>query len=171
MNGSFDFDEVDQFLCGTVGSPGHRTFYLQALVGSQVVTLKLEKQQVALLAEYLNRLLAAHDLPAGPAIQLGDLLQPAVPEWSVGSLLVAVNEATGRIVVIAQQLGDEPDDDDEGEEGVDSVDRAELRMALTRAQVEAFIDAAHELMAGGRPACRLCGRPVDPEGHTCPRWN
>jgi len=172
MSGSFDFDDVDQFLCGAVGSPGHRAFYLQTVAGSQVVTLKLEKQQVALLADYLDRLLAVHDLPIGPAVNLGDLLQPAISEWVVGSLLVAVNEAAGRIVIIAQQIADGPDEEmAEAEEGVGSAERAELRVALTRAQVEAFIDAARELMAGGRPPCRLCGRPIDPEGHTCPRWN
>ncbi|MBT8240175.1 MAG: DUF3090 family protein, partial [Acidimicrobiia bacterium] len=34
-----------------------------------------------------------------------------------------------------------------------------------------FIGTAEELMAGGRPPCRLCGQPLDPTGHTCPRLN
>jgi len=26
-------------------------------------------------------------------------------------------------------------------------------------------------MAAGRPPCSLCGQPLDPEGHACPRLN
>jgi uncharacterized repeat protein (TIGR03847 family) len=88
-------------------------------------------------------------------------------------MMVAVIEATGRVVVIAQELGDEtdPDDEDAVVVGVDDEDLSELRIALTRNQVVEFIAGARELVAGGRPSCRLCGRPMDPEGHVCPRWN
>jgi uncharacterized repeat protein (TIGR03847 family) len=48
---------------------------------------------------------------------------------------------------------------------------ASLRLRLTRAQVAAYIDHARELVAAGRPPCRLCGQPIDAEGHVCPRLN
>jgi hypothetical protein len=28
-----------------------------------------------------------------------------------------------------------------------------------------------DLVRAGRPACPLCGNPMDPEGHSCPRTN
>lgn len=176
MTSSFDFDEVDRFICGTVGPPGGRTFYLQAVAGSMVVTLKLEKQQVALLADYLARVVTLHELPDGPPQAPGDLLQPIIPEWIVGELMVAVNEATGRVIVIAREIEEDSDDfGDEPSGNPHGDDRpwngGELRVALSRHQVDAFVATANELMAGGRPACRLCGRPIDPQGHACPRWN
>ncbi len=171
MSSSFDFDEVDQFLCGTIGEPGARVFFLQVVQGTAIVSVKLEKQQVALLADYLDRLLATQDLPEGPPAAFGDLVLPVIAEWVVGSMMVAINEATGRVVVIAQEIGDETDEDDESDVFETDEDLSELRIALTRNQVVEFIAGARELVAGGRPACRLCGRPMDPEGHVCPRWN
>jgi uncharacterized repeat protein (TIGR03847 family) len=134
--------------------------------------VKLEKQQVALLADYLDRLLSTQELPDGPPASSGDLVMPVIAEWVVGSMMVAINEATGRVVVIAQEIGDEEDDDElEGIDEDDDEDLSELRIALTRNQVVEFIAAARDLVAGGRPSCRLCGRPMDPDGHVCPRWN
>jgi uncharacterized repeat protein (TIGR03847 family) len=46
-----------------------------------------------------------------------------------------------------------------------------LRVELTRGQALAFAGRAAELMASGRPSCRFCGLPIDPEGHPCPRMN
>ena len=53
----FVFDPPDRFVAGTVGQPGSRTFYLQARRGGQVVSVVLEKVQVAVLAERLGVLL------------------------------------------------------------------------------------------------------------------
>ena len=165
MSDSYDLDDVDRFVCGAVGPPGQRVFFLQAATGHLLVTLKLEKQQVALLADYLDRLLVREELPRDPAGAAGELTEPLAVEWVVGSMMVAVNELTRRVVVIARELV--PDDEEDGPDA----DVAELRVALTPGQVVAFVDQARELMEGGRPACRLCGRPIDPEGHACPRWN
>ena len=55
---SFDFREPDRFTAGTVGEPGRRVFYLQAAEGPAVASLRLEKQQVTALADYLERVLA-----------------------------------------------------------------------------------------------------------------
>src|SRR5205823_5338511 len=56
-NASFEIDSPVVFTAGTVGEPGHRVFYVQAQGDGQVVTLKLEKQQVGALADYLSGLL------------------------------------------------------------------------------------------------------------------
>lgn len=45
------------------------------------------------------------------------------------------------------------------------------RFVLTLAQAAAFAEVAAELVAAGRPPCRLCGRAMEPGGHDCPRWN
>ena len=86
-NPSFEIDLPVVFTAGTVGEPGHRVFYVQAQGDGLVVTLKLEKQQVGALAEYLSGLLA--DLPTveeSSIPTLLDLVGPIVPEWTVGEL-------------------------------------------------------------------------------------
>jgi uncharacterized repeat protein (TIGR03847 family) len=168
MGASFDLGEVDRFLTGAVGEPGRRVFYLQAIRGTQVVSLKLEKQQVALLAEHLSRLLITHPLPAVAPASAGELVEPVLEEWVVGSLMVAINEPDERFVIIAEEVVvEDPDEDD-----FDQLDEpGEARFALTRDQIEVFVELARDLVAAGRPTCRLCGGPMDPEGHACPRWN
>ena len=47
----FIFDDPDRFVTGTVGSPGRRTFFLQAIQGQRIASVALEKVQVALLAD------------------------------------------------------------------------------------------------------------------------
>ena len=51
------FDPPERFIAGTVGEPGHRTFFLQARDGARVVSVALEKQQVEILGERIDELL------------------------------------------------------------------------------------------------------------------
>jgi uncharacterized repeat protein (TIGR03847 family) len=162
---SFDVGDPMVFTAGTVGPPGRRVFYLQAQGDGVVVTLKCEKQQVGALADYLAGLLA--DLPTvdeSAVPTLLDLVEPIVPEWSVGTLAVAWDDTNDRMVLVAEELLTE-------EEQELAADAARARFQLTRAQVAAFVNRARELVAGGRPPCPLCGGPLDPEGHACPRLN
>ena len=32
-------------------------------------------------------------------------------------------------------------------------------------------EVSKEVVAAGRPTCAMCGEPIDPEGHFCPRRN
>ena len=53
----FVFDIPDRFATGTIGEPGNRAFFLQARDGRRVVSVGLEKAQVAVLADRLGKLL------------------------------------------------------------------------------------------------------------------
>ncbi len=57
MTESFDFRELEFLTVGTLGPKGQREFFLQARGEGQLVSLKIEKQQVAALADYLDRVL------------------------------------------------------------------------------------------------------------------
>jgi len=110
MTASFEIDSPIVFTTGTVGEPGHRVFYLQAQGDGLVVTLKVEKQQVGALAEYLSGLLA--DLPTvdeGNVPTLLELIGPVVPEWIVGTLKVAWDDLNDRMVLVAEELLTEED--------------------------------------------------------------
>ena len=189
MAASFDFEAPDFFTTGTVGVPGRRTFYLQAREAGSVVTLKLEKEQIRALAEYLAKLL--NDLPKPGALPRDmALLEPVSEAWVVGSLGVAYDETADRILIVAEELSEEADDDDDEEDDETSEessaeaaelpeppepseppDTAKARFHLTRPQAAAFVERARSLVQAGRPSCRLCGLPMDPDGHTCPGTN
>src|SRR5437773_11791887 len=53
----FIFDPPERFVAGTTGLPGSRTFFTQARRAGQVISVVLEKVQVAVLAERLGVLL------------------------------------------------------------------------------------------------------------------
>ena len=165
MSASFGLTP-ERFTAGTVGPPGQRVFYVQATEQGSTVTLKLEKAQVAALAQYLAELLA--DLPTVPDVEVPDdldLVEPVVAEWVVGAIGVAFDDERDRMIVTFQELvpteeGEEPPED----AGITTV-------TVTRAQSMAFVRRAAQLVASGRPPCALCGRPLDPEGHACIKTN
>jgi len=159
MSSSFEIPEVDHLTAGAIGPPGQRIFYLQAGNGDQVVSLRLEKAQVAALVAYLAGMLA--DMPPPDDIPSSgmELIEPVVAEWVVGSLGVTYDEEADRVVILAQEM---VEDDGEG---------ARARSSATREQVAALSVHGAEAVAAGRPPCPLCGQPLDPEGHMCARLN
>ena len=172
MSMEFDFTEPDHFCTGTVGPKGQRVFYLQAREAGEVVSLKLEKQQVTALADYLERLL--EDLPEmrAPRADAPLLLEPVEPAFAVGGLGVIYNERADRIILVAEELVVEGDDEDDvPAEPDDDETPAEARFHLSRPQVLSFIEQARLLVAAGRPPCPYCGRPLDPVSGFCPCVN
>jgi uncharacterized repeat protein (TIGR03847 family) len=164
-----EFSDPEVFTTGTIGEPGRRIFYLQARSGDQVLTLRLEKAQVAALAEYLAELLS--DLPTPAPSEIPDdveLLEPVVAEWIVGQIGVVFDETRDRMLIRADEVATV---DEEGEPLPDVEGGGVARFALTRGQVAAFVVRAATLVASGRPPCPLCGRPLDPEGHMCIKTN
>jgi uncharacterized repeat protein (TIGR03847 family) len=183
------FEPPERFVAGTVGEPGDRTFFLQARGGGRVVSVALEKVQVSLLAEKLEELLTEAsrrfgvELPDAPVLAVHDnepLDTPVDEEFRVGTLGLAFDVDSTTVVIEAIEAGegdaevdlgaeDDPDDDDDEDEPDDDLDR--LRVRLTPEATREFIDRARRVVAAGRPPCPLCGQPLDPAGHLCPRHN
>jgi uncharacterized repeat protein (TIGR03847 family) len=155
----------DVLTTGTVGPPGQRVFYLQVRDDDFVVTLRCEKQQVAALAEYLDGLL--DDLEPVPyevgAVDL-ELVEPLEELWTVGPIGVAYDDVDDHIIVVLEELVD-------AEEEPDEDDVRKVKIHLNRSQVSGFVRHSREVVGAGRPPCRFCGLPVDPDGHPCPRMN
>lgn len=181
------FEPPERFVAGTVGPPGERTFFLQARGGGRLVSVALEKVQVSLLAEKLEELLTeAHrrfgvELPEAPPTITSDnepLDTPVDEEFRVGTLGLAFDVDTATVVIEAiaageseaeVELGGDEDDEEDDDEPDDDLDR--LRVRLTPQAAREFIDRARRVVAAGRPPCPLCGQPLDPAGHLCPRHN
>jgi uncharacterized repeat protein (TIGR03847 family) len=184
-----EFEPPERFVAGTVGEPGDRTFFLQARGGGRVVTVALEKVQVSLLAEKLEELLTEAqrrfgvDLPEAvvAAIDNEPLEAPLDEEFRVGTLGLAFDVDTATVVIEAIAAGEGEaeleeeeaealaTDDDDDDKIDDDLDR--LRVRLTPQATREFIDRARRVVAAGRPPCPLCGQPLDPRGHLCPRHN
>ena len=179
MSDSFELPEPDYFTTGAVGVPGQRVFYLQGRQARKVVTLKVEKEQISALAEYVAGLLAKLPEPGSVSGDL-PLLEPVEPAWAVGSLGLGYDDTNDRLIVIANEAVEREDDEEEdGEEQTETTEPAESRDAegatarflITRAQAAAFVDRARALVRAGRPICPMCSQPKDPDGHVCPRSN
>jgi uncharacterized repeat protein (TIGR03847 family) len=176
MSDSFEMVEPDYFTTGAVGTPGQRVFYLQGRQARQVVTLKVEKEQIAALADYVAGLLAKLPEPGTVSTEL-PLLEPIEPAWAVGSLGLGYDESNDRVVVVANEAieRDEEEDDEEAPETTEAAEGesegATARFLITRAQASAFVERARALVKAGRPICPMCSQPKDPAGHICPRSN
>jgi len=155
---ALDLGDLDAFAVGTRGPVGQRVFLLQCRAGATLLTLKVEKQQVSVLAEYLGRVLQDLDRPHDLPEEL-DVEEPSEPHWVIGTLGVTYDEDTDRVVLVAEELVAE---DEQGDVA---------RFSVTRAQAAAFAIRATALVEAGRPPCPLCGLPLDPSGHQCPRTN
>jgi uncharacterized repeat protein (TIGR03847 family) len=199
----FIFDPPDRFVAGTVGQPGSRTFFIQARRAGQVVSVILEKVQVAVLAERLGVLL--DELEARGITEAADatsdeqpLDEPLNEAFRATTLTLGWDGDAERILVEARADDDEGDEDEE--EGDDPIidlstveglagspagellaafeaidDDAEgpdtLRVRLSAEAARVFVNRAIEVVAAGRLPCPLCGQPLDPQGHICPRRN
>jgi uncharacterized repeat protein (TIGR03847 family) len=193
----YDYDLPDRFVAGTVGPPGNRTFFLQARRGGALVSVVLEKVQVQVLAERMALLLAEvarRGVRVPEALAPADddtapLDEPLVEAFRVGTMTLAWNGDGDEIVVEARARPDEEEEEEEeDEEAAHDEDEDEveevlelsdddpdgpdlLRVRLTPTRARAFAERALRTVAAVRPPCPLCGLPLDPAGHLCPRRN
>ncbi|KNH15726.1 hypothetical protein ACU18_16180 [Arthrobacter sp. ZBG10] len=167
-----EFAWPDRVVVGTIGLPGARTFYLQVRAGTQIVTIALEKQQSALLAEKVDEILDQlitidgnpFSVPTGTPIELvdNDQLEPVQEQFRTGAMSLGWDPTTAQVVVEAYPLTDaDPEDIDDAEE----TEKLLVRMPVGTAR--AFAKRTREIVGAGRPMCPLCGYPMDADGHTC----
>lgn len=160
-----DLNPVNRITVGTLGDPGKRTFFVQAEQGLTLVSVLAEKQQVSALSKSLNEMLErlGEAKETGEAISKYELLlrEPVEPVFRIGQLGLGYDQSNELIVLVAYELPET-----ENPEEVNAV-----RFWATARQMRALAKHAEEIVSSGRPICVLCGRPIDPEGHFCPRRN
>ncbi|MFB4195663.1 DUF3090 domain-containing protein [Streptomyces carpaticus] len=185
----FLYDPPERFVAGTVGLPGRRSFYLQATAGRRTTSVALEKAQVEALAQRIDELLdevvrrsgGSTSVPAVAPAELADtgpLLMPVEEEFRVGTMALAWDGESERMIVEAQALVElDADSEEEFAEAEERLLRDDengppmLRVRLSGTMARAFAKRALEVVGAGRPPCPLCSLPLDPEGHVCPRQN
>ena len=179
-----EFDHVDVLTTGAVGVPGRRTFYLQARAGTRAVTVRCEKQQAAAISQYLRRALKHLPVPEGqPPRNVMNLTEPIDEAFVLGAVALEFNRSGDHFVLHLREFAapddelddDELDDDIDDEatsfEPDDDETGSRVRITLNRAQAMAFCEHTDRVVSAGRPECVYCERPVDPDGHFCPRMN
>jgi uncharacterized repeat protein (TIGR03847 family) len=173
----YTFDRPERFVAGTIGEPGARTFFLQARQGGDLVSVVLEKTQVAVLAQQLDALLdiltdrGVGGVPAETDPALTDeapLGEPLVEAFRVGAMSLGWDGEADRVVIEAAALPESGESTAEDIE--DEADGPDLvRIQIDGPTARAFVARATRVVAAGRPLCPRCGEPLDPQGHICAR--
>jgi uncharacterized repeat protein (TIGR03847 family) len=163
----YDLNPVSHITADAIGLPGQRTFYLQAGQGDTLVTLILEKEQVQALAVSVEQMLAElekrnpQSIGSLQLISQYDLVlrEPIEPVFRVGQMGLGYDAEADLLIIVAQELTD------------DTQEMSVARFWATRAQMRSLSEHSMTIVQAGRPTCPLCGQPIDPEGHFCPRRN
>ncbi len=158
MADSFSFDSSSEVALGAIGEPGNRVFIMQIREGTQSLTVKLEKTQVAGLVQYIAMMLG--DLDRLGHLPEAALVRPPIePSFAVGEIGVEYHEDDDIVVVELTELAEEVPD------------RAKVVLRITKELAGTLAIQGTGLIEAGRPTCPLCGFPIEPEGHPCPRTN
>jgi uncharacterized repeat protein (TIGR03847 family) len=163
MAEEIELDPTEVIAVGAVGVPGQRAFYIRAQGPYRTLTMLVEKTQVQALAERAMSLLEDQEL--APEEEPEDLAEPVQPDWRAGQLGLGLDPDRRMALLVAQEAPDTEDED------VDPETLATARMWLRLPQLAAFSRRGLELVNAGRPLCAMCGLPMDPAGHLCPRKN
>ncbi|MFQ5421178.1 MAG: DUF3090 domain-containing protein [Anaerolineae bacterium] len=163
----FEINPATYLTVGTIGEPGHRTFYLQGRHVTHTISLTIEKEQAVMLATSFESLLTELNekhpqqlrQTQEPAWRDMRLQEPVEPLFRVGNMGLGYNEGSDQVVLVAYELVDE-----EEEPNV-------VSFWATRDQIKLLIQHIQEVVKAGRPLCGNCGRPIDADGHFCPQRN
>lgn len=160
----YDLNPVSHITVNAIGVPGKRTFFIQGRQGSIVVTLMSEKEQIAALSRGIDEISER----LGTKIQVSqateeemELAEPIDPVFRIGQLGLGYDPASKLLVLVAYEL---PEEENPATINV-------VRFWATAEQMQKLARYAAVIIAAGRPLCVLCGRPIDPEGHFCPKRN
>ena len=157
-----DLGPAERFVAGAIGEPGSRRFYLEVTASGVTHVMLAEKQQIAALAsqglEVLDqRGISSDDAAVQALIDAGlQVIDPGVDgeRFRVGEMSIGMAESELLTIAI---------DSVEGDDGV--------RFVIAPEQFQAMARVALDIVAAGRPTCRWCQLPMDPEGHECPAQN
>jgi uncharacterized repeat protein (TIGR03847 family) len=143
------------------GEPGQRTFRLYATTDGGTVSIWLEKEQIVALGNAVVGMLeniagtqAVTPRPTHAAAQItGDVSARS------GSLSLGFDVAQNAVIFEASDLWDA------------TLDVQSIAMLADRDTLEHLEEQIDDIVAGGRPRCSMCGRPLGPGPHFCPPSN
>lgn len=159
----YRFGALSRATAEGIGEPGERTFRLALESGAASASLWMEKEQLYQLAIYIQEIIGS--LSSGAKAKEGEAPES---QWSgdtttveveVAKLALGHDPSSNYILFLIHDAGDAEDE------------AATLSFWLSLSQSGELAKEAIEVCAAGRPRCFLCGQPIDPGGHMCPRAN
>lgn len=153
---------VKQFAAEAFGEPGQRTFRLRAQMASGTLGLWLEKEQVVALGTSIEQLLER--VPENQGVEPRPVTAPAQISGEVtaraAELTLAFDSIQNAFAIEATELWEA------------TLDVESIVLLLSRPQLVELEEQVSEIVAGGRPRCPMCGRPLTTgEPHFCPPSN
>jgi len=145
----------------SIGEPGQRRFRLLVRAASQSASIWMEKQQLAGIGSWFNEVIEKLDREqpsSDPDVQPLPFDNVFDLDFHASQIGLGYAEQDGLFAVHAF--------DEAGAAGPPA-----FRCLVTRGQSRVLSRKIAEVVAGGRPLCPLCGTPVEPSGHVCPRSN
>ncbi len=150
-----------------IGEPGRRTFRIT--LHGQLGTAKvwMEKEQLFELGISIKRLLASIPHSENVAENNFESTTPfsqTTHEFQLGSLALSYDDDQKQFILVVTDVSDI-------EELEEEISEPTVNISANSKQMADLAEEALEVCAAGRPNCPLCGDPIDPEGHICPRSN
>ena len=151
---------------------------IQARKGAAVLSVLVEKEQVALLAaeaeQFLDRIAEEH--PEEPRITLGELDRRRAsredePLFRARLIGIGFDPERALVLIELREHAADDEDDDDPPPPPDEAEGHIARLYATRAQIRAMLRNGVAAVAAAARTCPLCDFPMDPDGHICPRWN
>jgi uncharacterized repeat protein (TIGR03847 family) len=123
---------------------------------------------------------AGDDVPTPLEPDAGELRGDPVPLFRAVAIGIGFDPSRQLLVLELHErpvTGDEDDEEEDDEELPEPAVAGEegegylARLYFTAAQARAMATRGSAAVERGRPPCPLCGNPLDPSGHICPRLN
>ena len=170
----------------TFGEPGLRTFRVDAHSGSAISSVWMEKEQLLQLGVYLRDMVGR--LSKEDRDKESDLREDVWSggdlniDFKAGQMLLSYDKDSNAFYLQAYERenielpegdfpqgseGSDPQSDDANEDP----ETESVGYWITTAQAIVLGEESLKICAAGRPTCFLCGQPINPDGHACPRAN
>lgn len=163
----YDLEEVEFISAFSMGEPGKRTFFLGIGKQNNWLRIWLEKEQLQALSLGIEQLLFTlsqehislprEEEDSSLAFDISSALPSA--ELELQQITLGYEEGKATIEFLVRHSGSEDEE----------TSAVYCRAAI--AQLKKLRRQSKSIVAAGRPLCQLCGGPIDPSGHVCPRLN
>ena len=165
----------------TFGEPGLRTFRLDARSGAASCSVWMEKEQLLQLGVYLRDMVGR--LSQEERDKESDLREESwsggelTVDFKAGQMLLSYDQASNAFYLQAYERElEETEEQQEPQEPQGATDDVppeteSVGFWITTAQAVVLGEESLKICAAGRPTCFLCGQPINPDGHACPRAN